>query len=785
MCVIVGQPGVGKTHMKYLLLDRRPPHLRTSTGLADTPLRIEIRSVSASRVQNIRGQWKDVTEGEMLDILAKMIIAAEPHLSQASAEAGFFSKVAKLFLPGSQGAAGAKLPNLDRAPKVKKRAKDTTATASLSEACQKAVKEIMRQLVERISNLREEKSKEQGKDSSPSLSEIVLGSKWVYFTDSGGQPEYHELLPLFVRNVSCALCVTRLTDRLDKMQDVEYFQDGEQVGSSQQAQLSAKDTIQCLVNTIQSYSVEDKPPKVMVVGTHHDKLEEAIANSSQSEAQDEAVETLEEKNKKLLDMLEPEFADQLVYYSSDMKELVFPVNTLNPGEKDKATAESIRLHIEASGAEKIKIPIWWHILELLLQELAKKLGRGVLSKAECRKMARLLGIKDDALEAALKFFDTLNVIKYNPDVLPNVVFISSQIPLDKISELVFHRYLLRPKLSKSCHGNTGKHSESAEPAGAQTSGSLLTDEVVSDCNVHVSTCPRDNIPSSRQMPPVDELSGESKDHIQASKRPLLVDGKWKHFRDKGIVTKECLKHFPKHYVPEIFTIDHLCDFLQYILAFAPIPSPIKASVAGKSETEFIMPALLETLLETKLKQYRVSSPGVAPLLVRFPAGSRRAGVFCCFVVHLIKHFGWTPLLNDAEPLYRNCFKMNLTFTVPPCTVTLIDSNALIEVYVKVGDVAPSKCSALLNVIKNAILGGIDAACIALNYKQTKPEFTFYCPHTRPSCQSSQSDAIEAHTATMNDKKSYLTCDSDRSSYRVEEEHLVWFGLTSVAGEYKK
>ena len=114
VCIIVGQPGVGKTHVKYLLLDKRPPHLRSSTICAETPVRIEVRSVSGSRVQNIRGNWKEVSDEEMLDIVARMILQVEPQLSQKS-EQGFFSKVAKLLQLDSTGSAGAKLPNLDSA----------------------------------------------------------------------------------------------------------------------------------------------------------------------------------------------------------------------------------------------------------------------------------------------------------------------------------------------------------------------------------------------------------------------------------------------------------------------------------------------------------------------------------------------------------------------------------------------------------------------------------------------------------------------------------------------
>ena len=45
-CLILGAAGVGKTHLKHLLLQKDPPEQRISTGLADNP----VRAVSYARV---------------------------------------------------------------------------------------------------------------------------------------------------------------------------------------------------------------------------------------------------------------------------------------------------------------------------------------------------------------------------------------------------------------------------------------------------------------------------------------------------------------------------------------------------------------------------------------------------------------------------------------------------------------------------------------------------------------------------------------------------------------
>ena len=564
------------------------------------------------------------------------------------------------------------------------------------------------------------------------------------FSDCGGQPQYHELLPLFIQHISAALCVLRLPDQLDKVQTVEYYSESQLLGVAQQSQLSAKDTIQCLVNTIQSFSTKGQKPNIILVGTHRDMLEEKIkqrasdthtvavgeSNQPQGLSTDStfsSLETLEEKDQQLLEMLKPEFSDQLIYHSKDMKQLLIPLNTLNPDEIDKARVTAIRKAVENSPAQEVEVPIWWYIFEQLLQELAKRLSRKVLSKAECLEVASVLGFKGRALEAALRFFDELNVIKYSPKVLPNVIFTDSQVPLDKVSELVRESYLLR-----------------GDPTGKQ-------------------------------------LNSDS----------TLGEGRLSHFRDHGVVSSEFMRKFPSHYVPGIFTVDDLSELLKELLVFAPIPTPSWAKPTPdssstappqdspptaspeKSEPHFVMPASLVTLSEAELAKQRTSSPMAAALLVKFPQGSRRAGVFCCFAVHLIRHCGWELLLDANVPLYRNCIKFCLKKTSPPCTITVIDSNSFIEVYANVSIQATVlHCARLLPIVKGSVFGGIAAACRALKYKETYPEIGFICPHY----EDSTSEKTKLHSASVSHHNEFWCCDADTSiSGLLQSHHHVWFG----------
>ena len=141
----------------------------------------------------------------------------------------------------------------------------------------------------------------------------------------------------------------------------------------------------------------------------------------------------------------------------------------------------------------------------------------------------------------------------------------------------------------------------------------------------------------------------------------------RHFRDLGVVSKEVLAKFDRHYVPQIFNVDNLILYLQQLLVFAPIPKPDTTpsskqqqqqqparSPSPEDETYFVMPALLQTLKESELEKRRMSSPVAATLLVRFPRGFRRAGVFCCFAVHLIRHCGWSIIFDSKEPIASEC-----------------------------------------------------------------------------------------------------------------------------------
>ena len=57
--------------------------------------------------------------------------------------------------------------------------------------------------------------------------------KWIQFIDSGGQLQYHDILPLFVQNPGVAIFVLNLSEKLSHQPAIEYYgADGKPVGKA-------------------------------------------------------------------------------------------------------------------------------------------------------------------------------------------------------------------------------------------------------------------------------------------------------------------------------------------------------------------------------------------------------------------------------------------------------------------------------------------------------------------------------------------------------------------------
>ena len=259
----------------------------------------------------------------------------------------------------------------------------------------------------------------------------------IIFVDCGGQPQFHEMLPPFLRRMNTFMFVFKLSEELATKPMVEYYNStGKAVGTPYQSAQTNEQILQHSLRTLSTHRVssesEGKPPKIVIVGTHRDKEGECTTESRAA------------KNKKLAALLLPAFKDEVTYSNLAGKEFIFAVNAKDPQPEDKALAKSVqKLILTECSPVPVKVPLSYHCLELILEEATETLGRGVLSIDECLEAAAELYFDKHSLDAALQFLDGISVVFYFPGVIEGVVFTDPQVLLDKATEPVEKIHSLR------------------------------------------------------------------------------------------------------------------------------------------------------------------------------------------------------------------------------------------------------------------------------------------------------------------------------------------------------
>ena len=673
--LVTGAAGSGKTTLKYRLFGEDPGSLRCSTPLAEAA----IRAISREIVGTDLTGWFRVSYEELMEMLGGALKAGVPMEVPVSGKPnivvhkkpGIFSRLL-VWKSKYQKRTGKRTKQISE--KQYESSHSTVDSSPLPSETSVTSSQVSKTLISDSSSKQElvqlvEKS--QG-------SKRFLQLQWIHFIDSGGQPQFHEVLPAFIRNTTATIFVMKLSERLDEHPLIEYYDvNGELCGKPYRHALSNEQMLQCCIQTIHSRpSREGKHSKTLVVGTHRD-----IENS--------CSELRAEKNQKLTGMLTPSLEDHLVFYNP-FSEVIFPINAKTPIEQDHQVCAMIRKQIEdkKNAPPPYKIPIGWFLLE---QDIIKASKGGVISKSECLGLAALLNINGDALKAALEYFDDLNIFLYYPTVLPHLVFSDSQVPLNKVTELVHFSY-----------------------------------------------------------------------GLQGDSPPVALEGKWRQFQDKGIVTLEMLQdeRFSAHYIPDLFTPADLIKLFQHLLIIAPI-----------SSTEYFMPSLLQTITSEEVgKQLPTTSSSAAPLLVHFPAGCAQNGVFCALVVYLLSACHWGFAKGTLQCVSRNC----VCFQLPdsPVRVALVDSFSFFKVSVEAPDsMYPKVCPK----IREAISSGVEAAARALRYNNSRPKQAFLCG----KCSSES----PPHAATPAIDDGYLVCTKSESYEPLTKQHTVWFDVKLSAAHF--
>ena len=268
------------------------------------------------------------------------------------------------------------------------------------------------------------------------MNEVLL-SHSIRIVDSGGQPQFHELIAIFLAHISGFISVFKLNEALSAHGEVALYYDGQPVNDPYESYYSHEQVIRHDLQVIQSEAIQsgmEDMPNLAFVGTFLDEHEKC---SETPDMKDEQLHSI------ITEMLPPEMQECVITPGGSLKKSTFRINARNPGDQDFQRVDELKGALMSRSRVKPRdLPLKWHGLEVALHMLMEELKRQSLSQKECEFIAHKLGFDSASLNAALNYLRELNIIAYY-DVVPNVIFASSQVVLDKITELV--RYSLELK----------------------------------------------------------------------------------------------------------------------------------------------------------------------------------------------------------------------------------------------------------------------------------------------------------------------------------------------------
>ena len=413
-CIATGAPGCGKTHLHYLLYGLIPPDIRISTACIEEAQRAVIGSIDCEY-----SHWKPVRSSELKKIVAEgdftCLKGIEDQIPTSAPNQSDIAKVAQ-----------------DNTSLVHDPVNQSSKTCPSTYVAQEKV-ETEHSCIQDVKLLETADILKLMKTSSTFKKPLQV--HWMHFIDSGGQPQFLEILPAFVRNVSLLMLLVKLSEELSDNPVVEYFSPD---GSSYQLGVFPLSNTHLLLQTAQlslfHHSQISLPhiqkgllqPNMVIIGTFADQ-------------ESKCKETRSEKNTQLKKLFKP-FQKQLIPRSE--YEILFPVNTKSAGKgksEDPVAAELRQVIQKLAPRLTIRFPLQWYFLEMEL----RRLGLKVVAKSKCWAIAKKLGFESkEALEAALLYLHEANLFLYYPEVLSNTIFVDPQAVLNIITQLYEHHIKL-------------------------------------------------------------------------------------------------------------------------------------------------------------------------------------------------------------------------------------------------------------------------------------------------------------------------------------------------------
>ena len=446
-CIFLGAAGVGKSSLMKRLLRLKLDPNRTSTQIAEKSMRVEVRDVKTGVAQVSGLDWQIIEDPstQACGLLGQMFMKQKKKSK----------KEHQLTVRENQ------VPDQREVKKTIKQASELnekmfTKIENQLKRDNSAVGEASELAPEQIDSSEHTTSNSQSlqfsnidffrgvlnKKGLPGLKQHIDNPWTLYLTDSGGQPEFQELLPAIAVGPCVFFVVFPLDKDMKKEYKVEYIRPDQKCMKIYTSSFNLQDDLMRSLASIASTKYKNKDgkevkPRVLLVATFIDKVPQ-------------------EDRQKKLDYIEALVKETDVYHQdmvvfASETQMVFTIDNLseeaeNDAQKVRDAFQKIAKHFV------VPTPYPWLIFGILIQH---EYGNdSVICYNKCFKVAQECGIHSEIeFEAALQFLHKqTGILHYyrEPFELRQIVIRNPQHLFNRVNHLVEKTFTFEKTPSGKC-----------------------------------------------------------------------------------------------------------------------------------------------------------------------------------------------------------------------------------------------------------------------------------------------------------------------------------------------
>ena len=477
-CIFLGAAGVGKSSLMKRLLNMKLGPNRTSTTLAEKSVRVEVRDVATTVAQVSGLDWQIMKDpGKQACGLMGQMLTKQEKESKEENKKEFKrenqSDIRKTKTHEPKGETGEHVFKQNGESPIKQgkvlkenyaamsglstqipeqqesEFDDSQVTASPTDVSEHPKPNSQPFQFSRMNFFRRVLNEEGISELKQHISKL---NPWIlYLTDSGGQPEFQELLPALVVGPCIFILVFPLDKDMTKKYKVEYVRPGAQENmKTYTSSFNLQQDLMRSLASIASTKYKDKDgkevkPRVMLVATFVDK----VPQKDRQTKLDNIKALVKGTDAYRLGMIVDASRNQMVF-------------TINNVSDEEAISDSQKIRDafqKIAQFFRVPTPYPWLVFSILVQHVYGN-DKSVISNEECFKVAQECGIQSKKdYQAALQFLHKqTGLLHYykQPSDLNQIVIRDPQHLFGRVSKLVQETFVFDKTHSGKCRDDFEK-----------------------------------------------------------------------------------------------------------------------------------------------------------------------------------------------------------------------------------------------------------------------------------------------------------------------------------------